>query len=368
MSGAGPELLAYVKATNRCNVGCSHCYLSEEVRANKASMSTEILSDVGRFLADMAARENKQRVHVLWHGGEPMNLKPNWYREAAAVLDRTIGDHVQSMQTSLIPFNSDWIDLVHERFDSHLGSSVDFSGLRTIKGSGEQYMSFWLRKADEARSAGIEITPGLVPTKNDLGKAEAIADWMEAHGFHAFNLDRYNQFGETQPDCPTNSEHARFLIELFDVVMSRVGGRAPQINVIEAALGGVLHGRPGDRWGGHCQSNFVVVEPDGSLNSCPDRSAWEGAFGKVSDGHQAFAAAPQRRKWIRLQEFGHRNNYCASCEYASWCRSGCPITHNDPEGEGDCSGYKTFLNHVKQFVSTDDGLQRSVRYMGWASA
>lgn len=368
MSGQKADVLAYVKPTNRCNVGCSHCYLSEEVRATKDLMSNDTLAHVGRFLTEMASRENKGRVHVLWHGGEPMNLKPAWYREAGVVLDRTLGQHVQSMQTSLIPFNSDWIDLVHERFDSHLGSSVDFSGLRTIKGSGEKYMALWLRKADEARSADIQITPGLVPTKNDLGKAEMITDWMESQGLPAFNIDRYNQFGEKQADCPSNLEHARFLTELFDVVMSRVGGRAPQVNVIEAVLGGVLHGQPGDRWGGHCQSDFVVVEPDGSLNSCPDRSSWEGSFSKVQDGHMGFSSSPMRRSWIRLQAFGHRNDHCSTCEYASWCKSGCPITHNDPNTEGDCSGYKTFLNHVKAFVATPGGLAKAMAYMGWSRA
>ncbi|WP_018079364.1 radical SAM protein [Thiobacillus denitrificans] len=368
MRAAKADLLAYVKPTNRCNVGCSHCYLSEEVRATKDKMSSDTLANVGHFLSDMASRENKGRVHVLWHGGEPMNLNPDWYREAGSVLDHTLGAHVESMQTSLIPFNSDWIDLVHERFDGHLGSSVDFSGLRTIKGSGERYMSFWLKKADEARTAGIQITPGMVPTRNDLGRVFEILDWMEAHDFPAFNIDRYNQFGEKQADCPSNVEHASFLTELFDMVMARVGGHAPQINVIEAALGGVLNGEPGDRWGGHCQSNFVVIEPDGSLNTCPDRSAWEGSFGQVQAGHQAFSGSSMRRKWIRLQESGHRNNHCASCEYASWCRSGCPITHNDPDGEGDCSGYKSFLNHVKGYVSTQDGMATAIRYMGWSRA
>lgn len=368
MSGVRSDLLAYVKPTNRCNVGCSHCYLSEEVRATKDRMSNDTLSKVGRFLADMAQRENKGRVHVLWHGGEPMNLKPDWYREAGRVLDHTLGNHFQSMQTSLIPYNAAWVDLVHERFNGHLGSSVDFGGLRTIKGSGEQYMSLWLRKADEARDAGIAITPGLVPTTNNLGRAREIVDWMETHGFPAFNIDRYNQFGAKQPDCPSNLEHARFLVELFDVVMSRVGGRAPLVNVIEAALGGVLQGNPGDRWGGHCQSDFIVVEPDGALNTCPDRSAWEGPFGTVQSGHHAFARSPERRKWIRLQEFGHRNDHCSSCDFASWCRSGCPITHNDPATEGDCSGYKHFLNHVRAYVSTTDGMNRAVRYMGWSRA
>ena len=53
-----------------------------------------------------------------------------------------------------------------------------------------------------------------------------------------------------------------------------------------------------------------------------------------------------------MQSYGHKRSHCQGCENSSWCHSGCPITPNGvPDGEVECSGYKTFLSHIRQFIA-----------------
>lgn len=363
-------ILAYVKPTNYCNVGCTHCYLPVSVRANKERLSLERVERMAHLLRDMAAARRAPGIQVLWHGGEPLTIPVSWFYAAADILDGVLGHdgYVESIQTSLIPLKPEHLPWIRDRLGGGVGSSIDFSQ-RMIQGSVEAYHELWMSKVRMARDAGLVVIPGLVPTRAELGREATILAWMTERGFTHFNVDRYNSYGQAFPDRPSNAEHAQFLIRLFDATMRQIDatGHAPVINIIDAVLNGILHGLGGDRWGGSCQSDFVVVEPDGGLNTCPDKSTIEQPHANVDDGWEGFAKSRFRRKWIRHQSLSHKQPYCMSCENNSWCRSGCPITPNGPvEGEDECSGYKSFITHVRRFLD-GGGLEIAREYQALAA-
>lgn len=346
-------IVAYVKPTNYCNVGCTHCYLPEAVRADRFRMSHETLADAARLLAGMQQAQRQGAALVLWHGGEPLTVPVDWYWRAAELLDELLPGHLQAIQTSLIPWRDEYRDWIIQRCGREIGSSIDFSQ-RQIKGSVENYHRLWMQKVEQVRADGIMVIPGVVPTRRELGREAALIDWFVERDFDLVNLDRYNAYRAYFDDRPSNLEHAYFLIGLFDAVMDAMEkrGAAPVIGAIKAGIMGVLYDTPGDRWGTTCQSDFVVVEPDGSLNNCPDKSTVDDSFGKAAEGYDGFARNAFRRKWLRIQSYGHKRPHCQGCENSSWCHSGCPITPNGmPDGEVECSGYKTFLSHVRQFIA-----------------
>jgi radical SAM protein with 4Fe4S-binding SPASM domain len=344
-------LTAYLKATNFCHVGCEHCYLPEETRANKDIMSQKTLEETAHLLLDLARKEGHPTIHVVWHGGEPLMISPEWYESAGKTLEHIIGKgrFTESIQTSLIPYKSKWKNLIDSRYGGCIGSSVDFSQ-RKIKSSPDAYLDLFMKKVNNARNDGLYIIPGMVPTKNEIGKGKAIVDWFVENDFDEFNIERYSKVGVGSIDWPSNKQHSMFLIDVFDAVLKRLnnGKPAPYVKAIVSGILGVLYNLPGDRWGGACQKEFLVIEPDGSTNSCPDRARHEKPFSNVADGAEAFALSEQRRGWIRVQNITHKENHCITCEYRTWCKSGCPVTPNGPSHKQDeCSGYKTFLNHVK---------------------
>jgi radical SAM protein with 4Fe4S-binding SPASM domain len=344
-------ITAYVKPTNYCNVGCTHCYLPEEVRANKHRMSRETLEQLCALLLEMqAGRRGASGIHILWHGGEPMTIPVEWFWEACELFDARLPGHSRSMQTSLIPYKPAFAPLIKQRFASEIGSSIDFSQ-RKIKGEVANYHKLWMEKVEACREEGILVIPGVVPTRAECGREAEIVAWFTERGFPLFNIDRYNAYAAHFPDRPTNREHAQFLIALHDALLAELErtGRAPLVGAIRAGIDGVLFGRHGDRWGTTCQHDFVVVEPDGGLNTCPDKSTVEPPHSHVKDGFKAFAASGFRRKWLKIQAVSHKMPHCETCENNHFCKSGCPITPNGPpEGEEECSGYKTYLSHIRR--------------------
>lgn len=362
------SLSVYLKPTNFCTVDCEHCYLPIETRQDKTTISFDKLREVSRFLLSMVEKEKHKMLHITWHGGEAMMLKPEWYEKAIDILDEEIGKdrYTQSFQTSLIPYNSNWKNLFEERFNSFIGSSIDFTQ-RKIRNSQESYLSKWMEKVNLARKDGMYIVPGMVPTRFELGKGKQIVDWFVKNNFIEFNIERYSNVGSdiTPIEFPKNHHHSAFLIEIFDAIFDRIKNKenAPYVKVIVSAINGILHGLPGDRWGGKCQKEFIVIEPDGSLNTCPDRAMHEKPFSNISDGAEKFIKSPDRRNWIRIQEITHKGSHCLTCEHRSWCRSGCPITPNGlDQGEKDCAGYKNFLTHVKDFLKDQDNLKLAIEY------
>lgn len=359
-------ITAYLKATNFCNVGCSHCYLTEEVRADRSKMSEQTLRDTGRLLAQMSGAQ-RTKAHLIWHGGEPLALRADYYWKAGEILDQELPGHSESLQTSLIPLKDEHLEWIKKRLGGSVGSSMDFSA-RQVRGSALSYQELWMKKVELCRQEGIRVIPGVTPALPEMGKAEWIMDWMEQRGFERFNIERYNSFGFQAPLLPSNKEHSQFLVELYQAAMSRMEkkGRAPLVRVLAAAIGGVLFNQPGDRWGGSCQSDFIVVEPDGSLNNCPDKTSKERPYGNARAGFEAFARSPERRRWIRIQAIEHREDHCRSCENNTWCKSGCPITCNSlskPESGGECSGYRSFLSFVRDSVSIPEGKARALAYL-----
>lgn len=347
-------LSIYIKPTNFCTIDCEHCYLTEEVRANKEIMSDETLFNTGRLAVELAQREGHDEIHIIWHGGEPMMLDPQWYVDAIKILDKAIGKgkYTQSIQTSLIPYRNKWKSLIENNFEGFIGSSIDFSQ-RKVGSSTDGYIDLWLKKVAMAKKDGFTVIPMMVPSRMELGKGKEIVEWFEANDFPAFSVERYSDVGGENLYAPKNIHHSNFMIELFDSVLERLisGKRVSYINVIAAAINGVAFQMPGDRWGGSCQREFVVVEPDGSLNSCPDRTSYEAPFSNANDGAVQFMHSEPRRNWIRVQNITHKQNHCHSCEFNTWCKSGCPIANNVLSNkETECSGYKGFLNHVKSHL------------------
>lgn len=340
-------LTVYLKLTNYCNIGCDFCYLPDSVRSDKERMSLSTLAGVTELINSML-RQGHDSVFILYHGGEPLTLPDEYLWKCSDLLHDSLSASkiIEGIQTSLIPLKESHLDFIHSRCDSVVGSSIDLVG-RTINSSADAYQSLWMKKVKFARENGIDVTPTIVPSTRELGRERNILEWLISQQFNYFNIDRYSSLGGYDPHMPSNAEHSNFLIELYkETILLLKKGISIRNNVLDAAFNGLNYGIPGDRWGGKCQSNFIVVNPDGDINSCPDRIEYEEAFGNVNRVDPIRIINSQARlNWVQTQEIEHRNADCSTCDYSHWCRSGCPITQNKDRSL-ECSGYSSFLNFI----------------------
>ncbi|MEE8058000.1 MAG: SPASM domain-containing protein [Pseudomonadales bacterium] len=331
-------------------------------------MTAKTLTDTIRFVKELAEREHHDSVNIIYHGGEPLTLSEDRLRATSDMIRGALGhlELIEFVQSSFIPYRTSHGRFIKERCGGVVGASVDFK-YRQIGGSNTVYLDLFMAKVKQARKEGLIVNPCMVPSIAELGKEKSIIDWFAANQFDTFFIERFNHFGDSL-ERPTNAEQSEFMIRLFECSMDRLvsGLPLPRNNVIAASLNGVLYGEPGERWGGNCQKDFIVVNPDGALNTCPDRIEWEKDAGwpNTSEGVKTFQSSPIRLMWISEQAVTHKEPHCHECRYKTWCKSGCPITPNKPTGaEGECSGYQRYLNHVSDFVSTHHGHSLATAYL-----
>lgn len=357
----GRPVTAYLKPSDYCNVGCEHCYLPEAVRASKYRMTDATLSRAIDTIEAMQTRQRAPGTLIVWHGGEPLALPHDYLRHACELVAQRLPTSIQSIQTSLVPYRDEWNDIIHDFFASEVGSSIDFTQ-RNIRGSTKRYQDFWMSRVEAARRNGISVIPGIVPSTSEIGHGAEIVTWMKDRQFNAWNIDRYNSFSGPDPMRPSNRDHSSFLWEVFEAILNEADkGSFTRVNTVTAALLGILNNQPGDRWGGACSMDFIVVNPDGSTNACPDKISFE-TFSNVASGFDGFLHSEQRRKWVRDHITGHRNSDCPTCPFNTFCKSGCPLTPNTPDSEGECSGYQRYLHKVRDFASRNPDLVTTYLY------
>jgi radical SAM protein with 4Fe4S-binding SPASM domain len=359
----------YLKPTNFCNVGCEHCFLSKEVKADKTVMSMEILEAAAVFIKDMqkdlGATYKSIGSTIIFHGGEPLMAPISWYESAMEVLENTLKDkHSYAFQSSIIPHKPEFYDFIRKHVNSHVGTSLDWSA-RKINGSPEKYRELFMKRVEEYRENKIACNPSLVPAKDDLGKEKEIIDWFLKNGFSSLQITRFVAWKYDAPTLPTNAEHSQFLINVFDYLMEKLkkGERVLSVKSIHAVIAGILLGISSDTYSGLCQTLAFTIEPNGDLGMCPNRISYEENYGNVLDGWQAFRRNQRRRQWIVKQQMFNLCDKCTGCENIKWCKGNCPISSHCVGGkDDDCAGFKMFIDHVRNFISNDEGKKLVTRY------
>ena len=345
-------IVAYFKLSNYCNVGCQMCYIPETQRQNKARMETDILQAAIKTTISYARKVQKSEVLIVLHGGEVLALNLDYLTYVMTLLESQFSQsglrYGFSIQSSLIPLQKKHFQLLKHYFNS-IGSSMDFS-MRTIKGSNKAYQQLWLRKVNLARSHDMTVHPIAVPTKQECRHIIPVIDFFMHHQFASINLERYNTFGRhiPQDSAPSNMDYATMLITVFDYVVKEK--RSIVVRQLYEAMIGVCKGKSAGRWGTTCMQDFLVFNPDGKVNACPDKIDNEPAYSDVKYPIEKLLHSEVRGFWLKQSRLHHPHHNCLRCEFRHFCRSGCPITNNQ-QIHDTCSGYKPLLKHIQSFAS-----------------
>ncbi|MGF7213565.1 uncharacterized protein GGE65_008211 [Skermanella aerolata] len=186
----GPIELVVLQPTSFCNLDCSYCYLPH--RNDRRTMRDDTLDAIGARVLNSSLAADP--ITVVWHGGEPMTLRPDWYdrafrRLAQAAPDRRI-DHC--FQTNAIGVDEGWLDLWRE-WGVRIGVSLDgpqdlHDGRRRTRGGRGSFASS-LRGAKRIQEAGLPLHVIAVLTAESISHPDRILDFFLDHGFWNFGFN-----------------------------------------------------------------------------------------------------------------------------------------------------------------------------------
>lgn len=219
---AGRLTLLVLQPTSFCNLACSYCYLPH--RDRRHAMSDETLDAISRNV--IASRRAAPRLTVVWHGGEPMTLPPQWYENAfrrlAAGAPGRILDH--AFQTNAIGVDDAWIALWRRhavRVGVSLDGPRDLHDANRVTRRGRGSFDLAMRGIGRLQAAGHPFHVICVLTARSLADPDRLLDFFLANELRdvCFNVE------EEEGAHARSSLRKAHAEELYRAFLSRIAER-----------------------------------------------------------------------------------------------------------------------------------------------
>jgi len=350
-----------LKPTKFCNASCSYCAAPPEV--NGAAKWT---IDQFRHAFDKLAPHLTGRAVIIWHGGEPLLMGPEFYR-AAWEHARAAMPHIQfSVQSNILGYDSRrWRDVFSEVFQGSVSTSFDPDERhRVYKGSAELYSRLFFERLERILDDGF--VPKVIGTYTDetahLGMA--MYERSLSCGDRAFNL-RFNYRYPAGRDggrgeLISPEAYGGMIVGLYDRWIRDVPRFTvtPLDEMLKKVIGTEAMRCP---WTSACGGRFLGIEPNGDVYNCSEfadtgdeRWSFGNIFADTVPGlMRSRAAAAVRRRRVGLPA------ECLDCRHFQECEGGC-MRDAVLFGKGlggkfhYCLSWKAAFDRIKESVRTGE--------------
>lgn len=261
--------------TDRCNLGCRHCYLGEGLCQDLS---------LGRIVKVLEEFEEIQGLRLLLSGGEPL-IHPDFWRINEVLKDYPFRSVLLSNGTLIHPDNASKLR-VHEVQLSLDGMKKGHESLR-----GEGTFERVIRAIDYLQEAHLRVSIATMIHRDNLGELDELASFLRSKQIEEWNVD--------VPCLAGRLEENRDLW-----VSPEEGGP-----LLRYAFGGGLHSA------GHqetCGAHLCAIFPDGRVAKCGLFS--EEPVGTIDEG--------LRLCWERMVRIPLERLKCR-CNVLEDCRGGC---------------------------------------------
>jgi uncharacterized protein len=244
----GPVKLLVLQGTNFCNIDCRYCYLPN--RDDRGQMSV----DTVRVIIDRLLDERllKGPLLVNWHAGEPLVLRPEFYKERLRLFEPLAVSGIavtHSLQTNGMLISDEYCELF-KQYDIKVGVSIDgpafIHDLRRVTRAGKGTHAATLRGIAKLQAAGIPFNAICVLSDVSVRHPREIYAFFREHDIRAvaFNIEEIE--GANRASSITadgfDSRYREFL-EVFWDLMER-DGRRLRVREFDDAEGRITDDQP----------------------------------------------------------------------------------------------------------------------------
>lgn len=357
-----------IKPTKGCNADCSYCSAPPD-GAPKWS-----LDEFHAAFAQMEPRLHPT-VTFIWHGGEPMLMGPEFYKDALAIVREKMPRARFSMQSNLLGYNSRWNAVFRDVFAGSISTSWDPDGQnRTMKGDAALYERIYQDRIGKVLADGWR--PKVISTFDEasaplMHHAYDMALRSDREGrTHDIRLNyRYpagRAFGEGESLAPSTygdtliDIYDRWIVDLPDFLVT------PLDQMFLRVLGAEVSRCP---WSKACAGRILGIEPNFDVYNCgefADLADERYRFGNLmTDGIDACLSSPAiralSRRPITLPDS------CKSCMHFGECEGGC-MRDSVLYGRGldgkfqYCESWQEVFSRIKESILTGEADGAIIKY------
>ena len=335
--------LLILQATSFCNIDCRYCYLAD--RSVKGRMSAETLEAVISALL----KENLlgDEITINWHAGEPLVPGVDFYRDAAARLQRlgSTGTRViHSIQTNATLIDDEWCDFfrTHEiRVGVSLDGPAEINDAYRVDRRGRGTYERVMAGLACMRAGRIPFSVITVLTDRNIDRPDELYDFYVASGIRVvgFNIE------ETEGVNRVSSAAGRDFTARFESFLRRIQQRADADNKVRIRELDQFRRRIRERRDPRSDQtiplSILTVTTAGDFSTySPElidvQSERLGDFiiGNVRDGIRAALSSEKFRR-VRAEIDAGVNACQAECQYFALCGGGAPSNKYFENGRFD---------------------------------
>lgn len=345
-----------------CNIRCSYCRNRDYEQGVKSVMPIEKLERLFVFLSSLP----QQKVHVNWHGGEPLLAGKNFFNHIVR-LEKQYPDKMWSnvIQTNAMLVDHEWAEFfVRNKFN--VGVSIDGNeethNHDRITATGRGTYQRAIRGVGILRSHGIYPGTICTVTKKTVASAKRMITGLVEAGFKsiAFNAF-YNTASEDNGDVYglTDKEWLAFLVEIFE---EWVAFNDPTVRVRE--IDSILAWTRSKSanccvYRGTCHQWFAV-DSIGDIYPC-ERFGKTICFGNIDsvDSIKEISSSPIFLAW--KDSISTLPQKCQVCKLQSLCHNGC-TRHRKADVEGvplyvHCESRREFYDYVQRRLNQSESME-----------
>lgn len=342
-----------------CNLRCSYCYelplLQDKTRIGEADLA-KMFEHLGAFCAE----NDVDSARIVWHGGEPLLLPPDYFWRAFE-LQRRAFDGVRTKvvhvtQTNLTVLDEERIALLRDGFTDR-GVSLDLFGSLRVNAGGNCREHVAKANLDMLLARGIGFTGITVLTKGNRRRVRQIYEFYRERSmnFRLLPLHR-GDFGTGHWFEISAKDTLEAFCTLADLWLENPAGPRvhPIWGIISDVHAALAEGQPVAPLDKRTFEPLLIVDKDGGVYPFSDFPSETACYGNVfreplgailtSPVHERVMAATEARVQKTCGTCRHYGSTCAGIPVAEFTQDFWDV---DAAGNIQCSVYRGFIDHVR---------------------
>jgi len=324
------------KPTEACNGNCAYCDVVRKDREKGERLSLETLERFFIRINEYLTERPQEQFQVIWHGGEPLLLGPDYFLKAHEFEERhcpdTKGRISHDIQTNITLLSREYIEVF--RTLGIKGVSTSYDPIPDVRGLGSSIDSAaYNRRFMDALDLLEEndIRWGMIYVVTKLSLSEPLDLFYFLTNLNTTGSVKFNPIYHFKRKITklaiTPEEFVEFLGVIFPIWWER-RDRFPGIRPLNSFVEAIIERNGGLECAesGRCADTHISVGPAGRFSQCGRSSDWALLdYGHIHDTSITAVFQDPQKEMYRARQDHLRNGECRGCRFWEICHGGCPL-------------------------------------------
>lgn len=319
------------RTTSACNLDCIYCYdklnrVNYDAENEKFEKKiNEIVSNIGKVLPN----KNISSL-IIFHGGEPLLIKPKTYEELIQKLLRENPNLKFTIQTNGIGITEEFIELF-EKYRINVGISLDgcneTQNCNRIYKNGDNSFDMVMNKINMLNRSKVNFGIIMTISKECIGQEKELYEFIAKNNLYCNIRPAFGEEGKSY--VMTDEEYYNFFKNMFELWILDKEPKISLKQIKELYIEFASNLDSSNLMKGcatkcNCFEDYLSLDVDGNVYSC-NRTYQKPEFYYGNLNKMEYSEIYEKMKRANEEHKKYiENSECKNCEIYEECKGGCP--------------------------------------------